>query len=304
VATLKGHTGGVMAVAFSPDRSLLASIGRDGRARIWNVGGAPGDRSPIREGDSRFRSLAFASSGRTLAAGFAGPDGHVRVFDVTEKAPFENAKLRGPHGSVDAVAFTPDGKLVAGGGEDHILRIWEPAQSKQGETRAELRGHSAPIRALAFAPDGQGLASASADGTVRLWAVSRIRSWERGSLPHPGEVRCLAFSTDGRSLATAGHDGVVRVWDPAVPKQTPRIEIRVNAGEIRTLAFTLDNSTVITVGDGGRVLKWNPYTGQRLQEWECPGAASGFAITPDGRYLAAGKAEGTIGIYRIAEKRT
>jgi WD40 repeat protein len=303
VATLSGHAGGVAALAFTPDRCLLAVACRGGPAKLWNLAGPnPRERGNLGPGDTRFTALAFSPNSRLAACGSGAADGLVWLFDVSEKEPTSAGMLRGGRGAVGAVGFSPDNKLVAAAGDDRTLRVWDVPNPK-GEPRTQLPGHGKPVRALAFTPDGQGLATAGLDNTVRLWALSRIRSWERANLPHASDPTAVAYAPDGKSLATAGKDGVIRLWDPAAFKPTPRAELKSTAGAVHVLLIT--PGALITVGDGPRVTHWDPHAGKTLREWEVPGGpATAVALTPDGRYLAAGTAGGTVGVYRVAEKRS
>src|SRR5262245_57186492 len=124
IARLAGHAGGVLALAFSPDRGLLASSSTDATARGWGIAGSmPGERNVIRQHGDPFRSLAFFPNSRWIAVGSGAPNGMVWVFDVTERTPQEMAVLRGARGPIDAVAVSADGRWVAGGGEDHTVRV-------------------------------------------------------------------------------------------------------------------------------------------------------------------------------------
>jgi WD40 repeat protein len=304
VATFKGHASRIVALAFSPDRSLLATAGGDGGGRLWEVGGTPRERAKFGEGGAKLNSLTFSPNGRTLVAGSGSLDGRVRLIDVTEKAPKEIAILRGARGAVDAVAVSPDGKLVAGGGEDRTLRVWDLAPAVRVDPQIQLAGHTGPIRALAFAPDSQGVATAARDATIRVWALGRIRSWERAVLPHPSEVECVAWSPDGKIIATACQDGIVRLWEPNAAKPTPWAELGIRLGAVHLLAFSSDKGILVTVSNELKVINWDPYTGQPLRGWDLPvGQTSSVALTLDGRYLAVGKPDGVVDVYRVAEKR-
>src|SRR5207237_7782918 len=112
--------------------------------------------------------------------------------------------LTGHGGEVLAVAFAPDGRLLASGSSDQTIRLWDPVT---GEERKLLRGHTGAVRTLAFAAhNSQFLASGSADGTIRIWDVTQGREIKTLS-GRFGAIRGVAFAPDGQSLASVGDDG-------------------------------------------------------------------------------------------------
>ena len=302
IATLKGHTGGVVALAFTRDRGTLAVAPRDGAGRVWDLNsGTPREKGLFGAGN-QFHSLAFSPNSRYMVAGSGSLDGLVRVYDM-EKTPREVLSLRAARGGIEAVTFSPDGRTIAAAGEDRMLRLWELTGDPKGGPRFELRGHMGTIRAIAFAPDGQGLATAADDG-VRLWALSRIRCWERASFPHPCEVVSVAFAPNGRTLVTGGRDGIIRIWEPGNLKAVPRAELVNHSGPVRVLLVTPDSLTLVSVGDGPRVVNWDLASTRIRRDWDVPqGPIGALAITPDGRYMAIGRPDGPVEVCRIAEKR-
>ena len=88
----------------------------------------------------------------------------------------ETATFKGHEGSVDTVAFSGDGQLLASGSADHTVKLWGVAK---GQEVATLKGHTDKVSSVAFSGDGKLLASASADGTVKLWATPGAKKVDR-----------------------------------------------------------------------------------------------------------------------------
>ena len=212
--------------------------------------------------------------------------------------------LVGHTSSVRSMAFSPDGRLVATGGFDHLAALWD---ASAGTRIAWLSGHTAWINAVAFSPDGTRLATGSFDGTVRVWdttthqqlqeiaAGARVYSiawspsgtrlavgcddhgvkvWDMatGQLAktlggHQNVVECVAFSPDGRFLASASWDKNIVLWDTSEWRESKRLSVSL---EPRSLAFAPDGRTLALAGGPEPVVQlWN--TGVRADycdnEW-------------------------------------
>src|SRR5262249_27821867 len=125
----------------------------------------------------------------------------------------ELTTFKGHTGGIWCVAFAPDGKTLATGGGDRVIKLWNV---QNGKERVALNGHDGPIHSLAFSPDGNTLASGggspSGKNTVRLWDVTTGKELG-GPEGRTGYVEAVAFAPDGKTLAFGNSLGFVKLWD-------------------------------------------------------------------------------------------
>ena len=168
LAGLAGHRLDVRGLAFSPDGETLASGALDGTVKLWDV--ATGRELAGVHGDGRrVHDVAFAPDGKALALALSAsgrePNGQVVLWYPAEgRRPF---RVLG-QASVAAVAFSPDGKTLAGAGGDRVLKLWD---LETGKEVASVAGHEGFIASLAFSPDGRTVATAGQDTLVGLFEL-------------------------------------------------------------------------------------------------------------------------------------
>lgn len=175
--TLKGHGWAVNSVAFSPDGQIVASGGADSNIKLWNVSTGREIRN--------FNGVSDAPVG--LVQSFFGNN----VSD----------------NQVCTVAFSPDGKTLASGGENQFIKLW----GVNNKNVNFLKGSSEKVHTVAFSPDGKTLASGGADGIIRIWNL--LTGKVTFNLGDSSCVYSLAFSPDGKTLVSGNGDNTIQVWN-------------------------------------------------------------------------------------------
>jgi WD40 repeat protein len=248
-------------LAFRPDGRRLVLGGSDGSVLVWDV---EERREIVRRTlhSTRIAGLAYSADGRQVASAAVGsPDqwllkkGEVKVWDA------ETAKVAHVLSTRDglgfhSVAFHPTRPLLATGGEDTVVRLWD---TTTGEQICALSGHKSAVLCTAFSPDGKLLVSAGGNGNLKIWDVEANLTTlkpPQSLTGRTGAVWGLAFSPDSRYLAYCGTDQTVRVYD--LEAGIGLITFRGHTGPVVSVLFS---------PDGGRLVSCSPSAGE-VKVWD------------------------------------
>lgn len=213
---------------------------------------------------------------------------------------------------VSAVAFSPNGRLLAcgTGDADDKVTLWDVTNAVKPALLSTLTGYGRTVRTVVFSPNGHILATASWDGTVALWDITDPGQPNRiyTATISQNMVEALAFSPNGKILAAGDSDQNIFLWNVTYPAHPIPIghPFSGHAGFVRNVAFSPDGRTLATANANHVVILWNlanPAKPIRLPAAldSYSGFESGAVFSPDGRILAASSTNGTVTLWDIAD---
>jgi WD40 repeat protein len=249
----------VFSLAFSPIEDRLVAGIADGSIRVWD-------------------SAALAASGKSLpSATFVAVNAHL--------------------GGVNTVAFSPDGSLIASGGADDGIRLWQHNLEGVGPMAA---GHTAAVTSVAFSEDGNRVVSGGNDKGVRLWDVPSRTQIGDPLNGHEGLVESVAF-VDGDEIVSGGNEHTMRLWNGTVGKPTSAALSQPTARALTGVAISRDGHRIATVGVDGVVRVWNADTGRLVNEKpESSSPLSRVVFDPSGQVVVSSGIDGKVRFWQIS----
>jgi WD40 repeat protein len=212
----------------------------------------------------------------------------------------EVRRFEGHEAPVNAVAFSPDGRLAlsatVGGPNASTIRLWDV---RTGHKLRNLDGHSHNVYSVAFSADGKRVLSCSEDRTVRLWNAETGKELKRLE-GHGAPVYDVVFSPDGKRALSGSADKTVRLWDLESGKELLKLGGH-NAGVPR-VAFSPDGRRALSGGHhpDPRIFLWNLETGALLKTLDGHAShAHGVAFSPDGERAVSCSFDGTIRLWDL-----
>jgi WD40 repeat protein len=296
--------GPAMAARFSADGKTLLTADNNGAIRHWDAATGKLLRDTIPVEKVRPHSLAafFSADGKVLGT---LPYSGVQLWDTATGQRTLQSKRKVPSTSNQA-ALSPDGKILAAGGEGNSVHLIDTATDK------EIRRIEGGATCFMFSPDGRSLASvlgvSPTKSSVCLWDVTTGKLHHQIPVERLGLPR-LAFSRDGKYLAACGTEGPIRLYDMDRGKEVRRLERPVGSvgnhcwGQ-HALVFSADGRTLASA-EAYTVRLWDVATGKLRPD--LPGHTSlvlSLAFSPDGTHLASGEGtDSTMLVWDLATRK-
>nr|WP_197501549.1 TIR domain-containing protein [Hyphomonas sp. Mor2] len=239
-------------VAFSPDGVQLAGTNGQNETVLWDVGSGE-IKQTFSSGNTLEGSFGFSADGTRLASSDWNA---ILVVDVNsdeliaEIEPFDMSPY--------LIAYSPDGKRVAGTEQGTFIRVWDVETTQQ---MAEFKGHENSVLSMSFFPDSQRVASSSEDRTVRIW---NVETGEELALleGHQGAIEAVAVSPDGQQVASGSTDNTVRLWNPESKLSTTMLI--GHSDDISLITYAPSGRQVATAARDKTVRIWDTETGVQI----------------------------------------
>jgi len=300
---------------------------------VWLLSSLPSSQFLTRSLDNvgGVNAIALSPDGQTLVSGSFGT---IRIWNARTGVLLRTLNQVHSKKSVRTLAVSPDGLMLASGGDDNNLILWG---LKTGRRVLTIRAHKAGVNAIAFSSDGKMIVSGSDDKTVRLWDARNGRRLLTLT-GHGGSVNAIAFSSDGQTLASGSADKTVRLWNLNTGQVrriltghggavnavafSPNGQIVASASSdnsirlsnvqdgsrtqtfnghsswVRTIAFSSDSRSLVSGGED--IIVWDLKTGKERSSLSGHGLfVSSVAISRDSRTLVSGSPDRTIKIWRM-----
>jgi WD40 repeat protein len=244
----------------------------------------------LKDHSSSVTSIAFSWDGK-LASGSA--DRSVKLWDLESNIPF--CTFSGHSGLIDAVAFSPDGRLVVSGSWAHTIKVWD-LETK--ELVQNLSEHSGWIKSIAITPDGKNLISGSADKSIKIWNL-KTGKVEKSLFEHKSAIQAVAISPDGQIMASGSADKTIKIWNFKTGEV--RITLDGHSDAVDALVFSPCGQIIIS-GSADKTIKVWHITNSRLLHTlnSHSETINSLAINIEGNLLVSGSADKTLKIWHPA----
>ena len=336
ITTLNGHTDRVASLEFSTDGNSLASYSYDNTLQIWDVKTGTQIQTITGHNNGTIRSIMYSSDGKTVASfthrgimqvwdaktyslisttkvdfqsfrcvdyspdnmtfAFGYNNGKIEITDRTSGEKTHTIKHAHTR-IVTSVAFSDNASILASGGYDKMVRLWDVSTGKLIDT---LAGHQYAVLKVEFSPSGDILVSGGSNGNIYYWDL-KTGNPIRTIAVHTDRIENISFSKTGDKLVSSDADDIIRLWDVSTGSLLKTITPNRNTYSVK---ISPDGNTLAS-SHLRAVILWNVSTGELINMATGHSRAIyGLAFSPDGKTLISGSHDHTMIVRKINPSNT
>ncbi|MDJ0737617.1 MAG: caspase family protein [Nostocaceae cyanobacterium] len=243
--------------------------------------------------------IASLKAGKQLKQEFFAPAKDIQLATVATlqqaiSQTLEVNRLQGHSQQVNAIAFSPDGKMIASASDDNTVKVW----GVDGKLVNTFKGHKDRVTSIAFSGNGKFIASGSADKTVKIYNFDGklIKTFSG----HGDIVKSISFSPNSQVIASTSSDKTIKIWD-------------INQGLVQSwnadnrwansVSFSPDGQLIVSGGEDNLVKIWNVKNGELIQSIAGhKERITSVKFSPDGHLIAAGSGDKRVSLYNFNHK--
>ncbi|TFK60274.1 WD40 repeat-like protein [Pluteus cervinus] len=238
--SLKGHKHGIHALSFSTDSTYIVSASYDG-IRFWDLESGQQEKQLWKDYISCQMATSFSPDCRCIVTpGFR---------DLKMWGVLTGKQMCQPRSYscvlIKCLSISPNGRFIASGSDDAIIRIWNANSNKQVGC---LRGHRDAVMCLSFSHDGRYLVSGSRDETIRMWGVGSHRQVDKPLKGHTGDILSIACFPDGKHIVSASSDQTIRLWNTQTGQQVGQ-SLTGHRGTSMNIVVLSDGRHFVSISD-------------------------------------------------------
>ncbi|EIW85763.1 WD40 repeat-like protein [Coniophora puteana RWD-64-598 SS2] len=300
--TMRGHRLDILGISFTPDSRKLVSASFDCSIRVWDLSTQDSIVWPLHANPTSVH-IACSQDGQYVVVGLQKTNGLTIWCIKSGSVILPECRLNQgvEHGIMstifypEALVWHPDGKHVASGGHDRVIRVWDTETGEESSNAFIYHRHS--IYSLDISFDDSMIVSGSDDGQIHLWNTNTKEIIKRAFDGHADRITSIKFSADASRVVSGSYDHTIRVWDTHSARVLQVIDGHENM--VNSLSISYDGTQLASVSKDKTARVWDMQNYTQLASFTHDTEVASVCFSPDDHYLLTGSHSGHAHLWHV-----